>query len=121
MTGAAWQAEPAIEVEGGTMSKFQVRVTSAGSKVVPLVKTLRLVADLGLGEAKGLSDYLREHTPCVLVTGVGREVADHAAGLLREAGAEVMVEESSVTAPMLLCPEADQRYRWSWLGGPTPV
>ena len=103
------------------MSKFQVRVTSAGSKVVPLVKTLRIVADLGLGEAKGLSDYLRDHAPCVLVAGVSREVADHASGVLREAGSDVVVEESSLDAPMLLCPEADQRYRWSWLAGPTPV
>lgn len=103
------------------MSKFQVRVTSAGSKVLPLVKTLRLIADLGLGEAKGLSAFLREHAPCVLVAGVSREVADHGASLLRESGAEAVVEESSLTAPMLLCPEADQRYRWNWLGGPTPV
>jgi len=103
------------------MSKFQVHVASAGSNVVPLVKTLRIVADLGLGEAKGLSDYLRDHAPCVLVAGVSREVADHAAGLLRGAGADVRVEESSLGAPMLLCPEADQRYRWGWLGGPTPV
>jgi len=103
------------------MSKFQVRVTSAGSKVVPLVKTLRLVADLGLGEAKGLSEYLRDHASCVLVAGVSREVADHAAGLLGEAGADVVIEESVAGTPMLLCPEADQRYRWSWLGGPTPV
>ncbi len=103
------------------MAKFQVRVTSPGTKVVPLVKTLRLVADLGLGDAKHLSDYLRDHAPCVLVTGVDREVADHAASLLREAGAEAAVEESSLEAPMLLCPEANQRYRWSWLGARTPV
>jgi ribosomal protein L7/L12 len=103
------------------MSKLQVRVTSAGSKVIPLVKTLRLVADLGLSEAKGLSDYLRDRAPCVLVAGIGREFADYVAGLLREDGVEVVVEQSSLAAPMLLCPEADQRYRWSWLSGPTPA
>ena len=103
------------------MSKFQVRVTDAGSKVVPLVKTLRLVADLGLGDAKHLSDYLRDHAPCVLVAGVDREVADHAAALLREAGAAVEVEGSATETPMLLCPEANERYRWSWLVGPTAV
>jgi ribosomal protein L7/L12 len=103
------------------MSKFQVRVVSPGLKIVPLVKTMRLVADLGLADAKGLSDYLRDHTPCVMVAGVSREVADHVAGMLREAGAEAEVEGSSLESPMLLCPEADQRYRWSWLGGPTPV
>jgi ribosomal protein L7/L12 len=95
------------------MSKFQVRVTSPGSRVVPLVKTLRLVANLGLREAKGLSDYLQEHAPCVLVVGVSREVAE----LLRE----VEVEESSIDAPMLLYPEANQRYRWNWLSGYTPM
>jgi ribosomal protein L7/L12 len=103
------------------MAKFQVKLMSPDTKVVPLVKTLRLVADLGLGDAKHLSDFLRSSAPCLLVAGVDREVADHAAGLLREAGAEVVVEESSIEVPMLLCPEANQRYRWSWLGGPTPV
>jgi hypothetical protein len=103
------------------MTRFQVRVTAAGSKVVRLVKTLRLVADLGLGDAKNLSDFLRDHAPCVLVAGVDREVADHAADLLREAGATVEVEPSAAEVPMLLCPEANQRYRWHWLSGPTPV
>src|SRR5262245_16127300 len=103
------------------MSKFQVKVTSAGTRVVPRIKTLRLLADLGLGEAKRLSDYLRDSAPCVLVAGVDREVADHAAGLLRESGAEVLVEQCSIEAPMLLCPEANQRYRWSWLSGSTAV
>ncbi len=103
------------------MPKFQVKVMSAGVKVVPLVKSLRLVADLGLGDAKHLSDYLRDHEPCTLVAGVDREVADHAASLLREAGAEIAVEDSSMDAPMLLCPEANQRYRWGWLFGPKPV
>lgn len=103
------------------MSKFQVKITSTGTKIVPRIKTLRLLADLGLGEAKRLSDYLEDSIPCVLVAGVDREVADHAAGLMRECGAEVFVEESSLEAPMLLCPEANQRFRWSWLSGPTPL
>lgn len=77
--------------------------------------------DLGLKDAKHLSDYLHDNALCVLVAGVDREVADHAAGLLPESGTEVVVEESSIEVPMLLCPEANQRYRWSWLGGPTPV
>jgi ribosomal protein L7/L12 len=103
------------------MPKFQVKVASPGTKVVPLVKTLRLVADLGLGDAKHLSDFLRHSAPCLLVAGVDREVADHAAAVLREAGAELVVEESSIEVPMLLCPEANQQYRWSWLVGPTPM
>ncbi len=103
------------------MSKFQVKMTSSGTQVLPLIKTLRLVADLGLGDAKHLSDFLRDASPCLLVAGVDREVADHAAGLLRAAGAEVVVEPSSLDVPMLLCPEANHRYRWTWLGGPTQV
>jgi hypothetical protein len=103
------------------MAKFQVRVISCGSNVVTIVKSLRLVADLGLGEAKALSDYLRNNTPCALVAGVDRDVADHVAKLLCEAGAEAVVDESSLEGPMLLCPEANQRYRWSWLAGPIPL
>ena len=103
------------------MSKYQVKIVSTGINVVPLVKSLRLVADLGLGDAKHISDYLRSSTPCVLVAGVDREVADHAAGMLREAGADAVVEASPYDVPMLLCPEANQQYRWHWLTGPTTV
>jgi ribosomal protein L7/L12 len=103
------------------MSKFQVRVSSLPSEGVPLVKALRTIADLGLADAKGLFDYLREHTPCVVVAGIAREVADHVAELLEEAGADAAVEESTLDVPMLLCPEVDHRHRWSWLGGPTRI
>lgn len=103
------------------MPKFQVRVESLADKVVPLVKSLRLVADLGLRDAKELSDYLSTALPCLLVAGVERDVAEHVAELLKEAGASARVEESSIDDPMLLCPEANQRYRWSWLAGPTPL
>jgi len=103
------------------MTKFQVNVTAPGMKVLSLCKCLRVVGNLGLRDAKNLSDYLRANTPCVLVAGVDREVAEHAAGLLREAGAEVVVQESSIGVPMLLRPEANQRYRWNWFCGPKPV
>lgn len=102
------------------MSKFQVRVISAGSKMVPLVKTLQLVADLGLGEAKSLTDYIRENAPCILVAGVSRDVADHAVNLLREAGADAVVDDCRLVAPMILCPEADHQHRWSWVSTPQP-
>jgi ribosomal protein L7/L12 len=103
------------------MSRFQVQVTAVGPRLVPMLKTLRLVADLGLVEAQGLADHLRGHVPCVLVAGVARDVAEHAAGLLRAAGASAVVEPSAVTSPMLLCPEAGQRHRWDWLRGPQPA
>ncbi|HEX6962731.1 MAG TPA: hypothetical protein VF175_12750 [Lacipirellula sp.] len=48
-------------------------------------------------------------------------MADHAAGLLWDAVAEAVVEDAFHDSPMLLCPEANQRYRWNWLARPTPV
>jgi hypothetical protein len=103
------------------MPKYQVRVEALADKVVPLVKSLRLVADLGLRDAKELSDYLDAALPCLLVAGVDQDVARHVARLLEEAGASASVEESSIDVPMLLCPEANQRYQWSWLSGPAPL
>lgn len=103
------------------MSKCQVRVTSTGTNGVPLLKTLRLVGSFGIRDAKDLSDFLRDSTPCLLVAGVDRDVADHICALLCEAGADVAIEESSIDVPMLLCPRANRRYRWSWFSGPTAV
>lgn len=68
-----------------------------------------------------VSAYLRARAPCILVAGVSGEVTEHAANLLREAGAEVVVEASSIEAPMVLRPQADQRYRWHWFSGPISI
>lgn len=103
------------------MTKHQVRVQSLPNNVVPLVKSLRLVADLGLRDAKELSEYLTTSLPCVLVAGINHDVAEHIISLLQEAGAAAVMEESSLSQPMLLCPEANQRYRWHWASGPTPI
>lgn len=101
------------------MTKYQVRVQSLPEKVVLLVKSLRLVADLGLRDAKELSDYLSSSLPCLLVVGIDYGVAEHIVSLLQEAGASAIVEESSLTQPLLLCPKANQRYQWHWLTGAT--
>jgi ribosomal protein L7/L12 len=93
------------------MRKYQVRVQSVADEVVPLVGSLRLLADLGLGDTKELSDYLSMFPPCLLVAGVNQEVAEHVAQLLEQAGASASVEESSIDDPMLLCPEANDCYR----------
>jgi ribosomal protein L7/L12 len=103
-------------LEDACVSKYEVVVTAVPDKIVPLVKSLRLLADLGLKDAKELTDYLSANSPCVLVAGIDREVADHVATLLREAGASTAVGESSLSSPMLLCPQANHRYRWNWLG-----
>lgn len=103
------------------MPKFQVRVNSFGSDVISIVKTLRTIAILGLADAKCLSDYLKEHTPCVVVAGIAKDVADHVAQMFNEAGAEAVVEDSSLDTPLLLCPEAAHRHRWKWLTGPIRI
>jgi ribosomal protein L7/L12 len=103
------------------MAKYQVTVTAVSDQIVSLVKSLRLVGDLGLKDAKDIADYLSANLPCVLVAGIDQEVADHIAGLLRDAGTTARAEESPLTAPLLLCPGANHRYRWSWLGTRTEV
>jgi ribosomal protein L7/L12 len=104
------------------MAKFQVTVTNISrEKVVPLIKSLRLIGDLGLKDAKELAEFLASTKPCILVAGIDREVADHVVSLLQEAGTSATVEDSTLPVPLFLCPEANQRYRWSWLGGRVPV
>jgi ribosomal protein L7/L12 len=103
------------------MSKFQIRVISIGSNEASLLKTIRLVADLRLLDAALVFTYLRDSAPCVLVAGVNSEVAEHAANLLRSAGAEVEVEASPLEVPTVLRPQAERRYRWHWFRGPISV
>lgn len=100
------------------MSKFQIRVVSIGSKKAPFIRAIRLVTNLGALDSALVYAYLRDRAPCILVAGVNGEVAEHAANLLREAGAEVVVEASSLELPIVLRPQADQQYRWHWFSGP---
>jgi hypothetical protein len=104
------------------MAKYQVSITAVSDRAwFDLRKALQMVAGLGRLDARRLSRYVLAvdrnteqylHLPCVLVAGLDRATADHVAGLLRQAGATVSVEESTVQQPMLLCPKANQRYRW---------
>lgn len=104
------------------MTKYQVTVTRIShEKIISFIKSLRLIADLGLKDAKDLALYIATTQPCILVAGIDREVADHVVSLLLEAGANAAAEETSLTVPLLLCPQANERYRWSWLGGRVTV
>ena len=83
------------------MPKYQVNITAVSDRAwFTLGKALRMVAGLGWLDARRLSRYVLAvdrdteqyiHLPCVLVAGIDRATADHAAGLLREAGATVSV------------------------------
>jgi ribosomal protein L7/L12 len=103
------------------MSKFQIRVISTGSNEATLIRAIRLVADLGAFDSALAFTYLRDHAPCILVAGVSSEVAEHTANLLREAGAEVVVEASILEVPTVLRPQADRQYRWHWFRGPIAI
>ncbi len=99
------------------MTKFQVSVTSVSQeKFIPFLRSLRLSTGLGLKDAKNLAEFIVSANPCILVAGIDRDVADHMVSLLFEAGAIATVEESSLTVPLLLCPQANYRYRENWLG-----
>lgn len=103
------------------MSKFQIRIILIGSNEALLIRTIRLVINLGAFDSALAFGYLRDHTPCLLVAGINGEVTEHAANLLREAGAEVTVEASSLEVPIVLRPQADQQYRWHWFRGPISI
>jgi ribosomal protein L7/L12 len=104
------------------MAKYQVTVTNVSQeKVILLIKSLQIIADLGLKDAKELAEFLTATIPCILVAGIDREVANHVLSLLQEAGATAAIEESNLVVPLLLCPQANRRHRWSWLRGPVPI
>ena len=55
------------------MAKFQVTVTDISrEKGVTLIKSLRLIGDLGLKDAKELAEFLGSTKPCILVAGIDR-------------------------------------------------
>jgi hypothetical protein len=103
------------------MPKFQIHIISIGSNEAPLIRAIRLVTDLEAFDSAVVFSYLRDRDRCVLVAGVSGEVAEHAANLLQEAGAEVVVEASSLESPTVLRPRADRRYRWDWFLGPIAI
>jgi hypothetical protein len=89
---------------GQDMPTYEVNITAVSDRAwFDLRKALQMVAGLGWLDARRLSRYVLAvdrnteqyiHLPCVLVAGIDRARADHVAGLLRQAGATVSVEES---------------------------
>ena len=79
--GAA--AAPAEEVEEKTA--FDVVLEAAGEKKIQVIKEVRALTSLGLGEAKALVDG----APSTVLEGANKETADKAKAQLEEAGASV--------------------------------
>lgn len=76
-------AEPVEE-----KTEFDVIIKDAGAKKIDVIKVIRQLTSLGLGEAKALA----ETAGSKVLTGVGKDAAQDAKKKLEEAGAQVVVE-----------------------------
>lgn len=81
--GAAAAAEPVEE-----KTEFDVVIKDAGAKKIDVIKVIRQLTSLGLGEAKAMA----ETAGAKVLTGVGKDAATDAKKKLEEAGANVVVE-----------------------------
>ncbi len=80
---AAGPAAPAEPVEEKT--EFDVIIKDAGAKKIDVIKVIRQLTSLGLGEAKTLA----ETAGGKVLSGVGKDAANDAKKKLEEAGASV--------------------------------
>ncbi len=80
---AAAAAEPVEE-----KTEFDVVIKDAGAKKIDVIKVIRQLTSLGLGEAKTMA----ETAGAKVLTGVGKEAANDAKKKLEEAGASVVLE-----------------------------
>jgi large subunit ribosomal protein L7/L12 len=79
-------AAPAEEVE--EKDSFDVVLESAGEKKIQVIKEVRALTNLGLGEAKAVVDG----APATVLEGVNKETADKARAQLEEAGATITLK-----------------------------
>ena len=83
MGGTAAAAEPVEE-----QTEFDVVIKDAGAKKIDVIKVLRQLTSLGLGEAKTLA----ETAGSKVLTAVGKEAAMEAKKKLEEAGAAAEIK-----------------------------
>jgi large subunit ribosomal protein L7/L12 len=81
--GAAAPAEVAEEQD-----EFDVVLEAAGDKKIQVIKEVRALTSLGLGEAKAVVDG----APSNVLEGVNKETAEKAKAQLEEAGATVTLK-----------------------------
>src|SRR5258706_9563444 len=84
MPGAASAAAEPVEEK----TEFDVVIKDPGAKKIDVIKVIRQLTSLGLGEAKALA----EAAGSKVLTGVGKDAASEAKKKLEEAGAQVVVE-----------------------------
>ena len=80
---AAAAAEPVEE-----KTEFDVVIKETGAKKIDVIKVIRQLTNLGLGEAKTMA----ETAGAKVLTGVGKDAANEAKKKLEEAGATVVLE-----------------------------
>ena len=95
VTAAAPVAVAAAAPAGGgaaeaaaEQDEFDVVLESAGEKKIQVIKEVRTLTSLGLGEAKALVDG----APGVVLEGANKETAEKAKAVLEEAGATVTLK-----------------------------
>jgi large subunit ribosomal protein L7/L12 len=81
--GAAAAAEPVEE-----KTEFDVVIKDPGAKKIDVIKVIRQLTQLGLGEAKTMA----ETAGGKILTGVAKDVANDAKKRLEEAGANIVLE-----------------------------
>lgn len=81
--GAGGGAEEAEEKDS-----YDVVLEAAGDKKIQVIKEVRALTNLGLGEAKALVDG----APSTILEGANKETADKAKAQLEEAGATVVLK-----------------------------
>jgi len=86
VAGPAAAGAAAEEVE--EQSAFDVVLESAGEKKIQVIKVVRELTSLGLGEAKAVVDG----APKAVLEGASKEAADKAKAALEEAGATVTLK-----------------------------
>ncbi len=86
VAAAAGPAAAAEEVE--EKDSFDVVLEAAGEKKIQVIKEVRALTSLGLGEAKALVDG----APATVIEGSNKETAEKAKAQLEEAGAKVTLK-----------------------------
>lgn len=86
-------AAPAAGGAGGAEAveekdSFDVVLESSGEKKIQVIKEVRALTNLGLGEAKALVDG----APATILEGVGKEAAEKAKATIEEAGGTVTLK-----------------------------
>ena len=84
--GAAGPAAPAEEVE--EKDSFDVVLEAAGDRKIQVIKEVRALTSLGLGEAKAVVDG----APNTVIEGANKETAEKAKAQLEAAGATVTLK-----------------------------